>query len=119
MGFPLLTLGSPFLLSLITRAPTLSQPKIGKCFVTSRLRKIRHCFSAAKMKLFPVRELPAAPYDVLVLRGSVAFGLFIIVHASLWGCGVLVSMGFCSAALILEQKGLVGPKLLKQKSIAL
>lgn len=39
---------------------------------------------------------------------------FIIVHVFLWDCGVLVSMGFCYAALVLEQ-GAYGTKAAEAK----
>lgn len=41
MGFPVLTLGSPFLLHIITKAYTLSQRGNGKCSVATRLRRVR------------------------------------------------------------------------------
>lgn len=41
MGFPVLTLGSPFLLHIITKAYTLSQRGNVKCSVATRLRRVR------------------------------------------------------------------------------
>lgn len=105
MGFPVLTLGSPFLLHIITKASTLSQREMenalsqwgwGECGLQEVL-----CVSEIEI----CREWAAALNLVLVRCGCVVFGLipFIIVHVFLWDCGVSVSLSFCYAGLILEQ----------------
>lgn len=73
----------------------------GKCFVTMWLRRVQ-TVDAAKWK--PLRSAAVLTYNLLALHGSVAFVCllpYIIGNGSLWDCGVLVSVAFCSAALIL------------------
>lgn len=80
----------------------------GKCFVAMWLRRVRitgAIFQPPKWNLFCAsgctENAPALFCDVDVFL--VCLPPFIIVHVFLWGRGVLVSMRFCYAALILEQ----------------
>lgn len=79
--------------------------------------RITGAISATQMKSIQ-RELPHLMPAMSLCDVEVLFLVcllpFIIVHVFLWDCAVLVSMGFCYAALILEQ-GACGTKAAKEK----
>lgn len=114
MGFPRAHLGISFSAPYHYKSFYIITAGNGKCFVATWVRRMRitgAIFQPPKLNLFHVSRCTECPCPCVMWMCCFCFicYLFIIVHVFLWDCGVLVSTGFCYAALILE-RGACGTK---------